>query len=295
MFFPAEKPTYSYLDIVSYNWEHDGMQGFGVGGAPHGHLALEFGDDMGNFYSVGQYMDPQATINTKTKLAATVRAVLMTPDPYMASKGEKTMHRYHLGNGKEGRETIKLLKKYIEENQGWSKDPETGIVSIRKNRRYHTFENNCGAFATEIEAYAKKNLGAKLVKIGDDEVLVPTRLKTSFKKNNWFKELASKAWNLGLLTFVDMVIWIALHLPWVSTKIGVGAVDETLEKLEIPTEGEVKKGVFGFTWFALKNFKSLLRSAKPRRVLFPRRVRYEQMYGRKLKGYSVRLLSPQAK
>jgi hypothetical protein len=79
--FPEnQRPDHCYVDIVAYCWEHEGMQGFGVG-TPHGHLAVEFGDDLGNFYCVGQYMDPRAKINTKLAPAATVRAVLMSPDP----------------------------------------------------------------------------------------------------------------------------------------------------------------------------------------------------------------------
>jgi len=84
----SPRPKYCYLDIISFCWEHEGMQGFGIR-TPHGHLALEFADDLGYSYSVGQYMDPRSKINTKVAPAATVKAVLMSPDPYMPSKGEK--------------------------------------------------------------------------------------------------------------------------------------------------------------------------------------------------------------
>jgi len=117
----SPRPSFCYFDIISFCWEHEGMQGFGIR-TPHGHLAIEFADDKGNFYSVGQYMDPRSKINTKVAPAATVRAVLMSPDPYMPSKGEKTVHRYSFGKGKEGRETLAKFKKYIESIQDWKKN-----------------------------------------------------------------------------------------------------------------------------------------------------------------------------
>src|SRR5690242_5160789 len=67
-----------------------------------------------------------------------VRACLMSPDPYMPSRGEKTIHRYFLGNGKEGRDNIAKLNRYLEAIQDWRKDPNPGIVSTYP-RRYNTF------------------------------------------------------------------------------------------------------------------------------------------------------------
>jgi len=166
--FPIEnRPNYCYVDIIAFCWEHSGMQGFGFGGNPHGHVAIEFGDDLGNFYSVGQYMDPRSKINTKIQPAATVKACLMSPDPYMPSKGEKTLHRYFIGKGIEGRKNIKKLKKYIENIQGWKKDLETGIITTCPNRKYHTFSNNCGNFVKEIENFTKYELNGKLIKFNN--------------------------------------------------------------------------------------------------------------------------------
>jgi hypothetical protein len=104
-------------------------------------LAIEFAESTtGRFYSVGQYMDPRSRIDAKKAPAALIRACLMSPDPYMPSRGEKTVHRYNLGTGEKGRENIAALKKYIEGIQNWSKDPETGtLLFIHSHSFIHSF------------------------------------------------------------------------------------------------------------------------------------------------------------
>ncbi len=73
-----------YQYIINSNREHDGLPGLGfIGRHPHGHTSIEFGDDEGNFYSVGMYIDPRSPIDPKKESGATIRACLMSPDTYI--------------------------------------------------------------------------------------------------------------------------------------------------------------------------------------------------------------------
>lgn len=85
--FTNEIPNYCYVDLVTFNWEHEGLPGVGFDSTPHGHTSLEFGDDLGTFYSVGFYMDPRSLLDMKKTPAATLRGALMSPDPYLPSRG----------------------------------------------------------------------------------------------------------------------------------------------------------------------------------------------------------------
>ncbi|PRP89010.1 hypothetical protein PROFUN_02288 [Planoprotostelium fungivorum] len=330
--FPADmRPDHCYIDIVAYCWEHEGMQGFGFG-TPHGHLAIEFGDELGNFYSVGMYMDPRSRINTKMAPAATVRAVLMSPDPYMPSHGEKTLHRvvsvnlsvfasikplwlngtalgyeprdsgfdpqrYLLGRGEEGMKNAQRLKKHIEEIQDWQRDEVTGRVFTCGRKRYHTFDSNCGVFCNEIEEFTIKELGGKLMALDDSTAVVPMRTLVGDTKQDqsWLSETYTNLYNRGLLMFVDAAIYLAVSLPWISNKIGVGKVDDGQEEPVETTEKDPNSQVqvnsntivtAQRTFDTLKNFAGKVK--KPPRVLFPRRIRVDQLYSPRLKGYSAR-------
>jgi len=290
--FPADmRPDHCYVDIVAYCWEHEGMQGFGFG-TPHGHLAIEFGDEQGNFYSVGMYMDPRSKINTKLAPAATVRAVLMSPDPYMPSHGEKTLHRYFLGRGDEGLENCRKLKEHIEGIQDWRRDEATGRVYTCGEKRYHTFDNNCGVFCSEIEEFTLKTLGGTLMALDQTTVVVPlrTRMEQEAPKS-WLSSTMTAAYNQGLLLCVDSLIYLAVSLPWVSEKIGVGKVDDG----DQPQEAEeaqpvaVNEATVVQTQRSFDKLKSLAGQVKkPKRVLFPRRIRVDQLYSPRLKSYSAR-------
>jgi len=280
-------PNVCYVDIVTFNWEHDGWPGFGIGiGNPHGHTSIEFGDDLGNFYSVGMYMDPRSIINTKISPAATVRACLMSPDPYMPSKGEKTVHRYYLGKGKEGQEKIEKLKKYIEGIQNWTKNEETGIVKTCP-RKYQSFVYNCGDFQEEIEKFTQEKLGGKLIPFDDTTVLVPRRTRVVKTRSNWFYETFELVWNTLLLFLMDVIISLVIKNPWLSKKIGSEKQDD-FSDFDTKTTGQSEKG---FSRFAVKNIKFLTRSLRPHSVKFPRKVRLGQLYSPRLKKYSAILRS----
>jgi len=210
--FPNDnKPDVCYVDIICFNWEHDGWPGFGFIGGPHGHTSIEFGDDVGNFYSIGIYMDPRSVIDTKKAPAATVRACLMSPDPYLPCKGEKIIHRYYLGKGIEGRENIAKLKSYIEGIQSWKKNEETGIVYTCP-RKYQPFIYNCGDFQEEIEKFAQQ-IGGQLIELDDKSVFVPGRKRVPKVSSGWLKSAFEIIWNWCLLTFVDFIIWILISTP----------------------------------------------------------------------------------
>lgn len=271
IFPPHNRPNYCYLDIVSFCWEHEGMQGFGIR-TPHGHLAIELADDQGYFYSVGQYMDPRSKINTKVAPAATVRAVLMSPDPYMPSKGEKTVHRYYLGTGKEGREAVAKLRKHIEDIQDWKKDPNTGVVHTCGGRKYHMLRSNCGDFCTEIEEYAQQECGGFLTKISPETIWVPHR-KMVASKGTFLSELWTNLWNRFILFLVDMLVWFAVSVPWLAKKIGAGMEDD-----------------FSDPYFKNEEDKSVnTPKFKPKKVKFPVRIRLEQLYSPRLRHFSAKL------
>eukprot|EP01116_Phalansterium_solitarium_P020967 TRINITY_DN6369_c0_g1_i3.p1 TRINITY_DN6369_c0_g1~~TRINITY_DN6369_c0_g1_i3.p1 ORF type:complete len:603 (+),score=140.14 TRINITY_DN6369_c0_g1_i3:80-1810(+) len=306
--FPSShRPDYCYLDIVTFCWEHNGMPGFGVG-SPHGHTSIEFGDDEGSFYSVGQYMHPRSKINSKTAPAAMLKACLMSPDPYMPSKGEKTIHRYNLGTGVEGRNNLALLKKHVEDLQGWRRNPTTGVVTVCPSMRYNMFKSNCGNFVVDIETYAKAQLGARLHRFTDDEVFPPYRDRVTSRSSgviNFFQYY----YNRCLLWFVDMLIFIATSVPAVADKLGRGRSDDFEDTADavapsesapaapaVPaTVGQMSRSPLAFMLFSLRNIGSVLRSLRPRRrhkTLFPRRLKTDQLYSPRLKNYTVKLQSP---
>jgi len=276
--FPARSaPKYCYLDIVSFCWEHEGMQGFGIR-TPHGHLAVELADDSGNFFSVGQYMDPRSKINTKVAPAATVKAVLMSPDPYMPSKGEKTVHRYSLGKGAKGRANFAKLKKRIEDIQDWHKNPVSGEVNTCGSRKYHTLTSNCGDFVLEIEDYAQRECGGQLIPIEPNEVFVPNRRKV-LNKSPFLKDLWTNLSNRFILFLVDMLVWIALSVPFLAKKIGSGMHDDFSDPY-FDTKKDSKE----------QRLKHLFGSIKaPKAVKFPVRVRVEQLYSPRLRKYSAKI------
>eukprot|EP01118_Nematostelium_gracile_P000341 TRINITY_DN10349_c0_g1_i3.p1 TRINITY_DN10349_c0_g1~~TRINITY_DN10349_c0_g1_i3.p1 ORF type:complete len:455 (-),score=86.95 TRINITY_DN10349_c0_g1_i3:26-1282(-) len=279
--FPeSDLPRYCFVDIVSYCWEHEGMQGFGIN-TPHGHIALEFGDDAGRFYSVGQYMDPRSSINTKKSPAATVRAVLMSPDPYFPSRGEKTVHRYHLGTGPEGQANIAKLKRHIEQIQDWKKDPDTGIVKTCSSRKYHMLSSNCGDFCSDIEKFTQEQLGGQLIQIGEDDVYIASRSKVT-SKEGFFEDLWTNLWNRFILFLVDMLLFFAISTPWLAKKIGANLQDDFDDPYFNDHPSTKPQGGM---------IRSLLRSFKPKPVRFPVRVRVEQLYSPRLRKYSAKLKS----
>jgi len=283
--FPAtNRPRYCYVDIVAYCWEHEGMQGFGLR-TPHGHTALEFGDDAGNFWSVGLYMDPRSSINIKTQPGAKVRAAMMSSDPYLASLGEKTVHRYHVGSGSEGCERIQKLRKHLESIQGWRKDPETGIISTCR-RQYSMFEGNCGDFVKEIEEYTMNELDGKLTKIDENAVLAPGRRLVTKSNVSWIQDLYTNIFNRMILLFVDILIVFIVHVPWFSSKIGVGRHDDFSDhdQVEDHKEGSSFKSMF------IKRLSDL-KSKAPAGVSFPVKMRVEQLYSPRLKNYSVKIIA----
>jgi len=295
--FPkSATPKYCYLDIVSYCWEHEGMQGFGIR-TPHGHLAMEFADEQGNFYSVGQYMDPRAKINTKHAPAATVRAVLMSPDPYMPSKGEKTIHRYSFGSGAEGRNGFAKLKKRIETIQGWKID-SNGLVSTCP-RKYNTIGSNCGDFVREIEQFAQEECDGKLVKIADDEIYIPGRERV-VSRVGWFSDVWSNLYNRFILFMVDWLILFVTSVPWIAKKIGKGVEDGFDEPYfaastmnnQTPSKREQESlRNSGAVMYLLKKGGSFMKSFGPKPLNFPVRIRIEQLYSPRLKRYSIKLKS----
>jgi len=287
----TRKPDVCYVDIVTFNWEHEGLPGLGFSSTPHGHTSIEFGNDLGEFWSVGMYMDPRSTIDTKKSPAATVRACLMTPDPYLPSYGEKAIHRYHVGTGKEGRDNIAKLKKHLERIQDWKKNEETGIVKVCP-RKYHTFKYNCGDFQEEIEKFAQEQLNGKLIKIDDSAVFVPLRTRVH-KSSNLISDTFTTLWNKALLLLVDIIIWIAITIPWLAKLLGSTKQDDfsDFDKPNITTHGQVKKKWFGLTLFAANNFDSMKKSLRPQQTKFPRRRRLDQLYSPKLRRYSALLKS----
>jgi hypothetical protein len=338
--YPADaRPGYCYLDIVSFSWEHEGMQGFGLQ-TPHGHTAIEFGDDEGNMYSVGAYMDPRSQIDTKSKVAATLRAAFMCPDPYMPSKGEKTVHRIDIGSGSTGRANFARLKEHFEELQGWRRDPKTGLVSTCSTFKYNTFNKNCGNFVQDAEEFALKQLHGQLVKIGEDTPLPPGRTMLPKSVHGvWWRDMAEAMWNTTLLLAVDILILFVISTPWLSNKIGVGLDDTEEDEIEAlaeeferdsgpppePATGNAasesdstslrrrRSGGAGDASEvsdaigdpvvndgdaepnrisrATKVVKAAVGQYAPNRVVFPRKVRGEQLYSSRLKNYSVRLIS----
>eukprot|EP01117_Protostelium_nocturnum_P015376 TRINITY_DN5958_c0_g1_i2.p1 TRINITY_DN5958_c0_g1~~TRINITY_DN5958_c0_g1_i2.p1 ORF type:complete len:380 (+),score=94.14 TRINITY_DN5958_c0_g1_i2:200-1339(+) len=288
--FPEDqRPDHCYVDFVAYCWEHEGMQGFGFG-TPHGHLALEFGDDLGNFYCVGMYMDPRSKINTKVAPGAIVRACLMSPDPYMPSHGEKTLHRYFLGKGEEGRENVRRLKEHIESIQDWKIDEVTKRVATCNKRTYHMFDSNCGVFCDDIEKFTVKELGARLMALDDTVVVVPlrSRVQKEAEPAGWIEKTYTRIWNIGLLFVVDLIIYFAMNMPWLSSKIGVGRVDHGDAPIPEETLASVQNGKKDplLKVPMLKHLTKMVK--KPRRVLFPRRIRLDQLYSSRLRDYTAK-------
>ena len=283
--FPQDKkPDICYVDIVTFNWEHDGLPGV-LGGNPHGHTSIEFGDDLGNFYSVGMYMDPRSSINCKQEPGAYVRACLYSPDQYLPSKGEKSVHRYYLGSGVDGRNKIKHLIQHIEDIQCYTKDDITGLVRTCP-RKYHVFMYNCGDFQQDIEKFTIEKLQGKLLKLDDNTIYVPGRRKV-FVKSHWFYDNITSYWNKSLLLFVDLLIFTLVSIPYVNKKIGGEKQDDFSDFEPVKSYGTISND--GFTKFYFNNFKQIVNSLRPKSVVFPRKVRVEQLYSRRLKGYSVLL------
>jgi hypothetical protein len=281
--FPSNRrPNYSYVDFVTLNWEHEGMPGVGFDSTPTGHTSIEFGDDQGNFYSLGYYMDPRSLIDMKKTPAALLRGVLMSPDPYLPSKGEKTLHRYHLGGGKQGRKKIQKLKQHIEEIQGYQVNLETNIVSTMRCRKYHTFHYNCCDFQKEIEEYVRTELGGTLYKPPGNTIYLPRRSTIQREKFGW-RETFHRLWNTFVLFILDIFIVVVTSLPWISAKVGVGQEDDFSDR----TEDEVYFP--GIDPKKKKSLRAWLESLKPRSVSFPRRHRVEQLFSPRLKNYTVTL------
>lgn len=210
--------------------------------------------------------------------------------------GEKTIHRYNVGKGKEGRENIAKLKKLLETMQGYRKDPETGIVSTLRSLKYHTFQFNCGDFQSQIEKFTINELGGTLHKVDETTIFVPGR--TQVKKNSkpaW-REFLDRIWNMLILFIMDYLIFVMTSAPWVSSKIGVGQEDDfsdrTEDELMFPLSKQPPKSrgsirELGLIKFLLLNCSALYQSLTPKPVAFPRRHRVEQLYSPRLKDHTV--------
>jgi len=294
--FPENhRPEYCFLDLAVTNWEHDGLPGFGPE-APHGHTSMEFGDEDGNFYSVGLYMDPRSPINMKVTPAAILKSCLMAPDPYLPSKGEKTLHRYNLGSGKEGKENFKKVIQMIEEFQGYRKD-RNGHVTTCRSWKYHAFRNNCADYLLDMEKYVSEELGAKLVKLDDTSILAPTRKRVERKRESDFQAAWHNVKHRFILFMVDTLLFILMTLPWIKTKVGVGQEDDWSDFK--PYEGEpnptekmrrrtkpVKKPFSLYSFFAL-----IFGVFRPHAVTFPRRMRLDHYHDSKLRDYTCHMKS----
>jgi hypothetical protein len=277
-------PDYCYVDIVSCNWEHEGIQGFGVGGVPHGHTTVELADDCGNLYSVGQYMSPYTRIDTTKTPAATVRACLIQPDLYFPAYGEKTFHRYNLGRGEEGRARLRRILDRIESIQNCqylddsaasidvidSSDDRDDMESsrIRDSKActgiYHSaIEYNCSDFAYGIEVAAKNEGGVLMRRDHVQHVPASRKIKPPHRVSPYGKDALV---NFFLVFFVDTVVAVLLLIPSMRVKIGFYLSDKDPHgfrerRLQQPSKG----------WF----FHRLFRVTP---VSFPLRLRLHHMF-----------------
>lgn len=137
------------------------------------------------------------------------------------------------------------------------------------------------------------------MKIGDDDVFPPFREKVTTKQS-WLEDQFTNVWNRFILFLVDVLIYISLSIPWLAAKIGVGKQDEFdsyFRSSRIPRTGDGKKKPKSKPWkqnkppSLLARASSQLKSLKPRPVIFPVRMRVEQLYSPRLKQYSVKLKS----
>eukprot|EP01114_Cavostelium_apophysatum_P017235 TRINITY_DN5071_c0_g1_i1.p1 TRINITY_DN5071_c0_g1~~TRINITY_DN5071_c0_g1_i1.p1 ORF type:complete len:622 (-),score=169.20 TRINITY_DN5071_c0_g1_i1:42-1907(-) len=309
---PDRTPKYCYVDIITASWEHKGLPGLGIDGTSQGHNMIEFSDDYGKLYSVGMYMDPRSLINTKKTPAATVKAVLFSPDHYLPARGEKSIHRYSLGKGGKGRAKIERLKRHLEGIQAYTKTENGQIVTC--TRKYQAITDNCGTFMLEIEKFVVDELEGELVKIDEKKDVFPPyrRQVTDPSLRSW----KSWFWNNVMLYLLDFLLFFVIYTPWLKKKLGVGLQDDftdfenvqklkkavstkkkqTSSHLNAKKKDSILRGMRIMQLGSLKpNFGKMIQRVKKYRMLTPRRQRLDQMYSPRLRNFTFVLDTEEGK
>ncbi len=234
--FPKEKASsYSFVDIVSCSWEHPGFQGFGFAGGPHGHASVEFCDGT-NLYSVGQYPIPTRGGSALNYIFGTAQACYMAPDSYFTAQGEKTVHRYNIGEGEKGKANVQKLKKYIESIQAQTRESILHFESgkhdeAQQSMIFHNGMNNsCVNFALHIEEWIQQEFKGqvKLANLYDEQaVVIPNRkIHKKDEDTDYHHPFDTSVFAILkhyiVLVLVAILLNILYYVPFLSAKLGKG-------------------------------------------------------------------------
>lgn len=157
--------------------------------------------DGSAFYSLGQYPHPE--FEEYGKVFMTQKAVIMSPDGYLTSRGEKIAHRFHLGDGKTGKSNCEKLIQKIEELN------KEGII-------HNASMKNCSDFAMFLEEYVKKSFPeTKLVEMEKEVHFVPHRKLVK-------KEEFSSIYHYFILFLINILLNLLFIVPFIHGYLGRG-------------------------------------------------------------------------
>jgi len=227
-----------------------------------------------------------------------MRAALVSPDFYLAARGERSVHRYCLGRGDVGREKFEQLIEFIEAMQAHYVEPDTGRVLTCSQHRHNFVDFNCSDFVLALERLVINELGGELIRIdehtplagaadkrvlmlAENEPPVPgdsarnrvPRAHRSFAENVW-------VWlKLCVLDFALMVILT------VATIMGKGT--EITDNRMFRARKEAQNVVEHFWHATTDAYNKVVRKFSPMQL--PMRVRYNQLYHPRLRNHSRQL------
>jgi len=179
----------------------------------------------------------------------------------------------------------------IENLHGYTVD-ETGEVVVSVGRLHNGMDYNCTDFAYLIERFAIEVCGAELVPLNENSTYVPGRNYTPSDQKNWRQRIADNVYNRFFMMGADMVLSAFLSIPVLNKKLGTGITDEIFaENIEIKYHEELSDSDVE----VIENFVSQSpkgsRHPRVKYVAFPRRVRIDQLYSKRLSEYSARLMT----
>lgn len=230
----------------------------------------------------------------------TTLGVLMATDPYLSSRGEKSVHRYNLGTGARGQRNFEKLMAHIENIQ------RCGVL-------HNGLDNNCSDFAVSMEHFVLEHCdGAVLFDLHQERHFLPQRkirprpprLTRNGSRKQRLKSSALGAYatlyHYVILFLISIVLSLLSLLP-VSARLGrgrgvdissipteevvddaTGNEEEGEEEEEEETDAELQEHLSKeltdmFCNKDEKNFGALRR--KWISPLWPRKVRLVQLYG----------------